>query len=88
MDFDILELEASIPKVKSLLLRKVRRYRAKKEKKIAMQAEKERIKKLANRPRQIVVKKNYEQVIGLLEHDVGTYYLNFVYFYLLIVVCH
>lgn len=74
MDFDILELEASIPKVKSLLLRKVRRFRAKKEKKLAMIAEKERIKKLANRRRDIVVKKNFEQVIGLLEHDVGTYF--------------
>lgn len=73
MDFDILELEASIPKVKNLLLRKVRRFRAKKEKKLAMIAEKERIKKLANRRRDIVVKKNFEQVIGLLEHDVGTY---------------
>lgn len=39
-----------------------------------MIAEKERIKKLANRRRDIVVKKNFEQVIGLLEHDVGTYF--------------
>lgn len=74
MDFDILELEASIPKVKSLLLRKVRRFRAKKEKKLAMIAEKERIKKLANRRRDIVVKKYFEQVIGLLQHNVGTYF--------------
>lgn len=39
-----------------------------------MIAEKEIIKKPANKCRDIVVKKNFEQVIGLLQHNVGRYF--------------
>lgn len=72
MDFEILELESSIPKIRELLIRKVRRFRAKKEKKIQMMIEKERIKKLTDKPRNIIKKKENPQVIGILEHDLTT----------------